>query len=166
MNKIKYLMLSLAAFVLVSCETYKEPDIEYSPVYPIAGEYIMWISEYDAATGQDTLFASGYTMRIYNTSANTADSAWVKISTAAVPFGFRAKVACDVKGLSFSNTKAYSVLTGKSCSITEGKVLLEGASKKPSGVVPDSVRLVFEQNGRKFTIAGFRRTQWYMDEPQ
>ena len=191
MNKLKYLAISLAAILLVSCETYKDPDVEYSPVYPLSGEYITWIYEHDPVTNKDTLFDYNYSMRIYNTTENTNDSVWVKISSASLPFGFRAKVACNMNDLTFSKTdparnlvismdKRDSVVHD-TCFITGGKLMLKGASVKPSGLKPDSVHFTFEfdknvfdkyvkktntlkNEHRKFIISGFRRTQWYMDE--
>lgn len=160
MNRIKYFLLLFALTLIVSCETYEEPAIEYAPTYPLSGEYITWIYE------NGTLYDYGYTLRLYNTSSNSSDSIWVKISSKALPFGSLTKVGCNVSNLTFgtNNGNNLAFTPSLSCTITEGKLYLKGASMKPSGAVPDSIRFVVTQGGSTFEIAGFRRTQWLQDE--
>ncbi len=160
MNHIKYFLTLFLLVLVMSCETYEEPAIEYAPIYPIAGEYITWIYE------ADTLYKENMTVRFYNTSANENDSMWIKMSTKSQPYGILAKAGCNISNLTFAKENGSNVAftPSRTFSVTDGKVLLNGASKKPSGTVPDSIHFVLTQNGRTFEVGGFRRTQWPQDE--
>ena len=104
MKKIyKLLAVLLAIVTFSSCETYGDYDVEYSPIYPLSGEWIVNI--YDA-NGQLLPDAEGYTCNTYNTADNVADKMWVKMSTASATWGILGKVNCNVQGLDFSGDNA------------------------------------------------------------
>ena len=95
MKKIyKLLAVLLAIVTFSSCETYGDYDVEYSPIYPLSGEWIVNI--YDA-NGQLLPDAEGYTCNTYNTADNVADKMWVKMSTASTTWGILGKVNCNVQ---------------------------------------------------------------------
>lgn len=161
MNKFKFILYIIAVSISFSaCETYDDPEVEYSPVFPVSGEY--WVYPYQNGAQINTR----QLLRFYNTSANDKDSVWVRVSTSARPFGILAKSACNVTDytLSITNGKNIAFNPVRTFTILEGKVMLGAASVKPSGVKPDSVYLRYETNGVEYVLAGYRRTGWPDDE--
>ena len=174
MRSIKLLFTVLSLVVLTTaCENYSDTPIDYSPIFPISGEWRIRITE----IGPDTLLktAAGgiamYTFGTYNTSDNQADSMWIRNTTAMVSdLGtLRGKIGCDVPNLSFSGANAtdISFTTGVATfTVTEGKVILN-AITMPSGIKADmiSFRLTSTKTGnRNFLFEGYRRTLWNEDE--
>lgn len=156
MNKVKIFFIALVGLGIVSCETMPDPEVEYSPVFPLSGEYI--VSLYTS----DTLYDYGYSLRTYNVSSNRADSLWIRLFNSSEPFGVLTKTGCDVKALSFSIENGVNF--DSPITIHEGKVILKGASVKPSGVQPDSFYMRYTYDGIEWIAAGYRRTGWPQDE--
>lgn len=166
MKNIKIILLLLVIAGVYSCETYKDPAIEYSPVYPLSGQW--YIQVYDATP--DTLLSkSYYTMYSFNISSNIVDSVWLYSSSTSAPCGaFRAKVACNVTDKSFSVTKsANNLYSNKYIGLTTGSVVLNGG-KTFGGTVADVVSFVLttdQKVGKTFKIKGVRVSGWPEDIP-
>jgi len=168
MKNIKIILLLLVIAGVYSCETYKDPAIEYSPVYPLSGQW--YIQVYDAVP--DTLLSKSYfTMYSYNVSSDVVDSMWLFLDSVKVapPCGkFRAKVACSVPNKSFSVTKSANNLYSNSfIGLTAGSVVLNGG-KTFGGTVADVVSLVLttdKKTGKTFKIKGVRVSGWPEDIP-
>lgn len=169
------LLICVIATSFVSCETYKEPTIDHSPIFPISGEWRVRIKNLST----NTLVAqSMYTLGTYNTTNNDKDSMWVRtisniptFSSAAIKT-LKAKIFCDVSSLSFTTvgiTKNLHVSTNAivdTIVITEGKITLN-AIKMPSGVTSDKISFELTKTkapGVTFLIEGYRKTLWAEDE--
>lgn len=161
-----FALISLFAFALTSCETYEDQKVEYSPVFPISGQYIVDI--YDAASPALPIpDQTGYTLYTYNTASNESNVIWVRLSNASNPFGVLAKVSCSVQNLTFGTEKGINTLytTNNELTITEGKVVLNGFDTK-SGGKSDLITFKMKPTTNSavtYIIKGFRRTAWPED---
>lgn len=176
MKNFKIILLLLVILGIYSCETYKDPETEYSPIYPLSGQW--YVQVYDANV--DTLLSPiSYTMYTYNTASNTSDSMWVYIpeitkkpSLFKLCGEFRSKVACRVSDKSFGTTSLVSnnLDLTKSIKIDNGSVILSGG-KTLGGSVADSVafmlttKLSSESTTKSFKIKGVRVSGWPEDMP-
>lgn len=155
-----------------SCETYKDYEIEYSPVYPLSGEW--WVRFTDSSVTPST--TGWFVLSTYNTADNATDKMWIRAtstSTSAANAAYTGricgKVNCDVAGKTFSGenvVNTYSTATSAlTFTITNGSVVLDGA-EVPSGKT-DKISFTITDSrkpGRTFTVEGHRRTRWDTDE--
>ena len=172
MRSIKILFALFSSVVLfTACENYSDTPVEYSPIFPLSGEWRVRVTD----LGPDTLLKTTtgavamYTFGTYNTSDNQTDVMWIRTTTAMVSnLGtLRGKISCDVSGLSFSGTNVEDISAAAATfTVTEGKVILNAISM-PSGVKADKIsfRLTSTKTGnRDFLFEGYRRTLWNEDE--
>jgi hypothetical protein len=178
-NKISLFVLGIL-FMLTSCETLKEPTVEYGPVYPLSGEWIVRFIN-PAKTIPDT--TSFITVTTANDASNSTTSLWVrktgtsyrntdKKSTTPLVRTFTAKATCNVADKTFSanavqNTVLSAGVSVGTCTITEGKVIIDGWNTN-SGHKSDKITFKYADSrfpGIVYTAEGYRRTGWYEDEP-
>lgn len=160
-----------------SCETYSDPKVDYSPIYPLSGEWRVRIKN---ATADTLINKTGmYTFGTYNTSDNLTNKMWLRttsaiptfIKTGSTPKTLLSKISCDVASLTFSTTGVVQNLNYTTTAvldtvvITEGKVTLNSVLM-PSGVKSDriSFKLTKTKAGISYFIEGYRRTRWAEDE--
>ena len=184
-----FFLFCVFAVSLTSCETYSDPKVDYSPIYPLSGEWQVRIS--NVTTGvKDT--AAMYTLGTYNTSDNVANQMWLRITpgiAGSVPFSLvktvpntlLSKISCDVAGLSFStptvaqnltvaaskNWPAYAINTVvDTITVTEAKITLNSIAM-PSGVKSDRITFKLTKSkvpGVTFLVDGYRTTRWAEDD--
>jgi len=164
MKHIFKYFLGFLVLGFVSCKK-DQPEVEYSPIFPISGEWHTHVFNEDGSSASASLFA----LSTYNTSDNLADVAWFKLSTAAQPFGVLAKVKVDVANKTFvageyKNTLAVPA-SSTAITLLEGKIMLN-ASPQPSKAVADSIYVKYKTavNGKTYIVKGHRRTQWPEDQ--
>lgn len=174
MRMIKNLFILCFFLVFASgCETYKDYEMEFSPVYPLSGEWLVRFTDPTVTPATSGLFV----LSTYNTADNATDKMWIRAtSTSATAANiaytgrFTGKVNCNVADLSFSGenvVNTFSTATSSlTFSITNGKVVLNGydtatggKSDKISFTITDS-----RKPGKTITVEGFRRTRWADDE--
>ncbi|MDP4197227.1 MAG: lipid-binding protein [Bacteroidota bacterium] len=151
----------------------KDYDTQYSPTYPVSGEW--WVNV-KLADGTDIM--GGYSKVLtYNTAANTPDSIWVTDVTSSdgsAPGNFwtyKCKAACHMADNTFSLPQGTSVISGYNIGIkiTNGKVIKNGAVS-PSGAKTDSIyyEIAFQDDtpsyGTKYICSGYRRTGFQADD--
>ncbi|MDR3328731.1 MAG: hypothetical protein LBS63_01305 [Prevotellaceae bacterium] len=174
MKTIKNILLMLAAAAALNgCENYSETEIEYSPIFPLSGEWRIRVTDADV----DTLVTKTmYTFATYNTADNVATQMWIR-TTSSMAGGVgalgavRGKVSCDVAGLSFSgadveNLAGTAALANTSFSISEGKVTRD-ALTMPSQAKADKISFKLtsmHKPGKTYLLEGYRRTMWPEDE--
>ncbi len=179
------ILFCVFAVSFTSCETYTDPKVEYSPIYPLSGEWRVRITNLSTNVVLGTTAAlttpTMYTLGTYNTSSNTADSLWFRISS-TMPFSglasstknttIKSKINCDVKNLTFSTigiVKNINVTTNAvidSVSITEAQITLNSVAM-PSGVNADRIKFKITKTrsaGVTYLVEGYRRTRWAEDE--
>jgi hypothetical protein len=170
------ILLCVLAATLVSCETYSDPKVDYSPIYPLSGEWRVRIRN----TNTDALVNSTamYTLVTYNTADNAKDLMWIRATSAIPTFHatstlrtLKSKISCDVPGLGFSTTGVVQNLGVTSnavidtITITEGKVTLNSVLM-PSGVMSDRISFKLKKTkspGVTYLIDGYRTTRWQED---
>lgn len=162
-----FTLISLFSLAFASCETYEDQKVEYSPLFPLCGQWV--VSIHDAATGSLIPDGDGYTLYTYNTSSNVDNIMWVRLSNSANPFGVLGKVNCSVAEKSFSIVKGVNTFftTDNELTITEGKVVLNGFDT-PSGGKSDFISFKMKPTTNStvtYLIKGFRRTAWPEDMP-
>lgn len=165
------------AVSFTSCETYSDPKVEYSPIYPLSGEWRVRIKD---ATADTLINKTGmYTFGTYNTSDNLTNQMWLRTTSAIPTFiktgstlkTLKSKISCDVPSLTFSTTgvvQNINVTTNAvldTITITEGKVTLNSVLMK-SGVNSDRISFKLKKSKSPITylIEGYRRTRWNEDE--
>lgn len=149
----------------------EEPEVEYSAIWPLSGEW--WVVyRFDDGNGNiDDWYSVGYTpLFTYNTADEDTDKMW--ISDGGNFWWYTIKSNCNVDGLSFTGTDLVSTYdTGDGiydikCNITNGKVIEDGG-KSTSGIVTDSIyfEIEFEDDpGTIYQCSGVRRTGFLEDE--
>ncbi|HOK52106.1 MAG: lipid-binding protein [Bacteroidales bacterium] len=170
MKNYKYLLaFILPIVILVSCETMEEPKIEYSPVYPLSGE---WFVKFEAETSPGTfedIYHLGYVKILtYNTAYNSKDTMW--IDDLGNTWSFKIKCPINVTARTFGMNDSmvnYDTNYPIKIYIREG-IVLQGKGRSISGVVTDSISFLigFEDDpGTVYRISGHRRTGFIEDEP-
>jgi len=162
-NRIKYFL----GFLVLGCAACKkeQPAVEYSPIFPISGEWHTRVFHEDGSSASTNLF----TLSTYNTSDNRSDVAWFKLSTVARPFGVLAKVNIDLSNKTilpgdYKNTLALPA-NKVDIRLIEGKIMLN-ASTQPSKAVADSIYVKYKTavDDKIYIVKGHRRTQWPEDQ--
>lgn len=178
------ILFSVCAVSFLSCETYSDPKVDYSPIFPISGEWRVRITNMNTNALVST---SMYTFGTYNTSDNATNQMWLRTTSAiptfapvtTIPRTIKAKISCDVANLSFSTTTttqntavtAFSALypmnsVVDTLVITEGKITLNSVDM-PSGVKSDRIYFKLTKTkapGVTYLVEGYRRTLWNEDE--
>lgn len=168
-------LFCVLAVSLTSCETYSDPKVDYSPIYPLSGEWKVRIRNIQA----DTLVNKNamYVFGTYNTSDNLTNQMWIRTTSSIPTFSsgvktVKAKISCDVSSLTFSTTGVIQNLNVTTNAvldtvvITEGKVTLNSVLMK-SGVMSDRISFKLTKSkvpGVTFLVDGYRRTRWNEDE--
>ena len=175
-SKIKSLILFIVlSATFIGCETYSDPKVEYSPIYPLSGEWRVRITNLNTGA---LVANSMYTLGTYNTADNAENQMWIRTTSNIPTFSpatvrtLKAKISCDVQSLSFSTTAVTQNLNVTTNAvldtivITEGKITLNSVTM-PSKVTAD--RIFFKLTKTKspgviYSVEGYRRTRWAEDE--
>lgn len=161
-NRFIYLMLVLVGLAASGCKK-DQPDVEYSPVFPISGEWYVHVSNADGTAARATYT----TLSTYNTSDNSNNQVWMKMLTSAVPYGLLGKASCDVSAKTISGTDLVNIAftPNKKFAVLEGKVLVNATTLK-SKVVTDSIYVKYstEADGKTYILSGHRRSQYVVDQ--
>lgn len=173
MKIVRNILLCFTLLLAFSCETYKDYEIEYSPVYPIAGE---WIVTYTDLSVTPNVTSNIFVLSTYNTADNSKNQMWIRslnhnLLGGTPPMGrFTGKIDCNVTDKSFSGTGAINTSgTGSplpTFNITEGKVEL-GAYETLTKGMADKITFKMTDTrrpGKEYLVTGFRRTRWLADE--
>lgn len=168
MKILRNIIICLSLVFAASCETYDDYEIDYSPIYPLSGEWLVRFNDPTVSPATSGLIV----LSTYNTSDNSKTQMWIRAtstSTAAAYTGrFTGKINCDVEGLSFSGENAVNTFftNGTSFTITGGTIVKDGYDTATGG---KSDKIIFTMTdsrkpGKTFTVTGFRRTRWVEDE--
>lgn len=168
MKHLKYIFLMLlASLSLVSCNSEDfDYDIEYTPIHPLGGQYVVTVSKDGAEVGM--MYCT-----IANTASNDTDKCWVRVGsvTAASAFNINGKISCDVQALSFSgsnieNLAGNVVSSTETFTLTGGKLELKGITA-PSGTIADKISFTYTTSkdpGATYSVVGWRYTGWPEDD--
>ena len=178
MKPIKYLFFLIFAMVgLISCDTYGDYEQEFSPVYPLSGQYyVKVIDEAGIEIVMNTITDSdgqktdvfGTYMYLYNTTDNDKDKLWIKLpSDELFSTGILGKINCNVKDLTFSGTagnmEADGATVNGTFTVNSGILTLKSVTTPTNGK-SDGIEVKYTLNGKTYTVTGFRRTGWDADE--
>lgn len=173
-------LFALCFFLVIasSCETYKDYEIEYSPVYPLSGEWVVKFT--DPSLTPST--SGQWILSTFNTADNSSSQMWIRatgggaldatqsVNLAATPGRFDGKINCNVADKTFSGenvVNTYSTATTTfTFTITDGKVITDGYDTATGGK-SDKITFTMTDSrkpGKTFTVEGFRRTRWIDDE--
>ena len=173
MKPIKYLFFMMFALVaLASCDTYGDYDQEFSPTYPLGGQY--YVKVYDSNNQEMPMHTAsgsnvyGTYLYLYNTADNDKDKLWIKLpSDILFDAGILGKISCDVNARTFSGTASNLEADGKTAvgefTVTSGLMTEQGATT-PSNGKADAIEVKYTLNGKTYTVKGFRWTGWPEDE--
>jgi hypothetical protein len=164
--------ITILCFFLVfatGCETYKDYEIEYSPVYPLCGE---WLVRFTDTSVTPNVPSGLIVLSTFNTADNSTNQMWIRTtSTSSTYLGrFDGKINCNVPGKAFSGNNVqntyYTTSTVQTFTITEGTIVTDGYDTATGG---KSDKITFTMTdtrkpGKVYTISGFRRTRWPEDE--
>jgi hypothetical protein len=169
--------LTILCFFLVfatGCETYKDYEIEYTPIYPLCGEWMIKFID-TSVTPNDT---SGLVvLSTYNTSDNSINQMWIRSInnnlTGLLPVTgrFTGKINCDVTAKTFgsetvANTYYITATPVPTFTITNGIIVIDGYNTATGGK-SDKITFTMTDSrkaGKVYTVIGFRRTRWLDDE--
>ena len=173
-----FILFCLFSVSFMSCETYTDPKVEYSPIYPVAGEWRVRIT--NLTTNGMVSTTTMYTFDTYNTSDNLVDHMWIRCTSSIPTFSpstsfvktIKAKISCDVPSMSFStsgtiqNIHVTTNAVVDTLTITEGKIT-PSSVLMPSGVKSDRISFKLSKTkspGAVYLVEGYRRTRWNEDE--
>lgn len=177
MRMIKNLFIMCFFLVFASgCETYKDYEMEFSPVYPLSGEWLVRFTDPSVSPSTSGLWV----LSTFNTADNATDKMWIRATAAkntanatnnqATPGRFVGKINCDVAGLTFNGTDVVNsfstATTSMTFTITEGKIIIDGYDTATGGKT-DKISFTMTDSrkpGVTYTVEGYRRTRWYDDE--
>ena len=167
----RLIILCFFLVIAASCETYKDYTIDYSPVYPLSGE---WLVRFTDTSVTPNTTSGIIVLSTFNTADNSTSQMWIRAtSTSTSPSyvgRFTGKINCNVTGLSFSGDNAvntfYTVAPIPTFSVTEGTVVKDGYDTATGG---KSDKITFKMTdtrkaGKVYSVSGFRRTRWLDDE--
>jgi len=171
MKRVKYIAMMLFALTCItSCETYGDYEIEYTPIHPMGGQYVVKITK-DYGT-EVTVVSAKINCFVANTADYDTDKCWVRIGsrTTAGLYGINGKLGCDVSSLTFAGTDIENLAGGVASStetftITDGKITLNGITA-PSGTVTDKISFTYtttKDPGAVYSVEGYRYTGWEED---
>jgi hypothetical protein len=184
MKKTLYLLIFVLALGLTSCEKLHDwnqqddPAIEYSPVWPLSGEW--WVVyRFDDGSGVvDDYYGVGHVpLFTSNTASNSATEFWISdggnLGSGESSFwSYCVKCPCNVDNASFSGDSLISTADWEGApyaiwvNVGNGRVIEDGGVS-PSGVVSDSIyfEVEYEDNpGTIFQVSGIRKTGFLEDE--
>jgi hypothetical protein len=174
--------LFILCFFLVfaaSCETYKDYEIQYTPIYPLSGE---WIVKFTDTSVTPNVTDKITVLSTYNTSDNSTTQMWIRDVTSTSANGaepyyvipvtgkFCGKINCSVTGKSFSGENVINTQVTAApvptFTITEGIIETDGFDTATGG---KSDKITFKMTdsrkpGKVYEVSGFRRTRWLADE--
>ncbi|AFD08703.1 lipid-binding protein [Solitalea canadensis] len=157
---IKVLIVAFTAIVsstMISCER-DNPDPGGTATQNLAGEWwVQW----------DQLPGVYFHIVTYNTSANSASEMW--FDDQGTFWEVKGKINTDQNSLSFSGSDIQNVYYDSKFTITEGKVIKEGAKGPVSKSVTDSIyfKISFSDDdpvGTVYTLSGYGRTRYAEDD--
>jgi hypothetical protein len=151
------------------CETYKDYEIEYSPIYPLCGE---WLVRFTDTSVTPNVTSGLIVMSTFNTADNSTNQMWIRAtSTSSSYIGrFDGKISCNVAGKSFSGENVlntfYTTTPKPAFTVTEGIIVMDGYDTATGG---KSDKITFtitdtRKAGKVYKVTGFRRTRWLDDE--
>ena len=169
----KLFILCLFLVVVASCETAKDYEMEFTPVYPLSGEWMVRFTDLSVAKPTSGLFV----MSTFNTADNSSSEMWIRVtSTSATPANIAysgrltGKINCDVTAKTFNGenvVNTYSTATtALTFTITGGTVITDGYDTATGGK-SDKITFTLTDSrkpGKTITVEGFRRTRWMDDE--
>jgi hypothetical protein len=166
-------ILCLFLVVAASCETAKDYQMEFSPVYPLSGEWLVRFTDTSVTPSTSGMFV----MSTYNTADNSKTQMWIKVtSTSATAANIAytgritGKISCDVAAKTFSGANVantfYTTAPLHTFTITGGTIITDGYDTATGG---KSDKITFtitdtRKPGKTITVSGFRRTRWLDDE--
>jgi len=174
MKAIKQILtLSFLLALSVSCETYDDYEIQYDPIYPLCGEWVIKFID-TTVTPNDT--SGVVVLSTYNTSDKSLNQMWIRSInnnvTGLLPVTgrFTGKINCDLSGKTFSGENVintYITTTpAPSFTITGGIIVIDGFDT-PTGGKSDKITFTMtdtRKTGKLYKVLGFRRTRWLDDE--
>lgn len=167
MKVLKYFaILSLVTLLFSSCETYDDVKVDYSPVYPLCGEWMVSVT--DVATNKVVVPVAA--LLTYNTQDNSTSQMWVRLNPTVKALQIRGKVSCSVANKSFDIAAGESNLVAANPKfvVTEGKVSIGTFTTTASKTKTDEIsfKITTTLGGSTvYLVKGYRRTMWPEDEP-
>lgn len=173
--KVIKLIFTLCFLLILSsgCETYKDYEMKFDPIYPLCGEWAIKFID-TSVTPNDT---SGIVvLSTYNTSDKSTNQMWIRSInnnvTGLIPVTgrFTGKINCDLIAKTFGGenvVNTYITTTPvPAFSISEGRIEIDGYNTATGGI---SDKISFKMTdtrkaGKVYNVIGFRRTRWLDDE--
>lgn len=168
-------------WILASCTEGTDFDINYTPIAPIGGQYVVTVSYGFDKTKSDVEFWADPTnvkdsLQIYAYLSNTTffdtDSAWVRIGSYSARNGYNinTKVFIDMSNYSFSGLNINNFV-GNSItpvdSVTINGFCTHNNFVAPSGATTDYISFIYSRTdlpGYHWKVEGWKYTGWAEDD--
>ncbi len=154
---IKLTLALTLVFGFTSCDEGGEPDPGQTAIVDMSGDWVVNITR----EGED--YSHGH-ISTYNTSDDGTTQMWLDDNEEG--WGLKAKVNLDLANKTFSGTDLPELYWDVTVTISEGKVIPNGATA-PSGTVVDSITFnaVFSDiPDEVWVYSGYKRTGFLEDE--
>lgn len=181
MKKMKYILGLMLMVVLASCKEGTDFDIEYTPLAPIGGQYVVTISYGIDETKTDAEFWASPTDvqelgQIYaflsNTTAMDTDKAWIRVGnySAKQYYNINAKIDIDMKTYKFGGANVGNYVGNSATPVDNATVsgfCTHNEYTAPSGTVTDYICFTYSRSdypGYHFKAEGWKYTGWAEDD--
>lgn len=164
MKKIIYLLVAVT-FTVVATSCKKTQDPGGTAVQSLANEWWVVIDNDNDAAGD---FAPGYyKLSTYNTSSNSSTQMWFDDNKSF--WELKGKVNINLADQTFSGTNIANQYYASTFSITNGKIITNGAHAPGSKAVTDSISFnmtLSDDNvpGTVHKVTGYARTRFPEDD--
>lgn len=153
----------------VSCETYKDYEIEYTSIYPMCGE---WLVRFTDTSITPNITSELIVLSTFNTADNSSTQMWIRAEVGSASYigRFDGKINCNLTSKSFSGENVsntyYTTTPLHTFTVTDGLIVIDGYDTATGGK-SDKISFTMTDTrkaGKVYSVTGFRRTLWSDDE--
>lgn len=181
MKKMKYILSLMLVLVLASCKEGTDFDIEYTPLAPIGGQYVVTVSygidetktdaEFWASPSNVTEVGQMYAT-LSNTTAMDTDKAWIRVGSYSAKnmYNVNAKVGIDMSTYKFEGVGVDDFVGNSATPVDKATIsgyCTHNDYKAPSGTVTDYICVIYSRSdypGYHFKAEGWKYTGWAEDD--
>lgn len=181
MNTLKYLFGLMLLCAMASCTEGTDFDVDYTPIAPIGGHYVVTISygidptKTDAefwANPKDVVVLGQTYAFLSNTTNFDKDKAWIRVGsyTANSKQNINAKVTIDMNTFKFAGTAvdnfSGNVVTAADKATVSG-FCTHNDFEAPSGAITDFISFIYSRTsapGYHYKAEGWKYTGWEEDD--
>ena len=181
MKKLIYMCLLVCGMLLTACTEGTDFDIDYTPLAPIGGQYVVTITcGYDENKTDAEFWANPTDVeevgQIYaflsNTTDYDTDKAWIRVGnySGKAAYNINAKISINMKDFTFSGVDVDDFVGNSATPVDKATVsgfCTHNQFTAPSGATTDYISFTYSRTGAPgyhFKAEGWKYTGWEEDD--